>query len=134
MYPGNAEWLVTERKKGRVPEGLILISFVGRLWVDNFVLFASPKRKYDWRAIKGLAVCAVIDERVDASDLRPIAEHGDASVWHTGKQAGAWIWPDADITDDGRVWIKPGVRSVTWTDWQNDRFNAALNSEEPCVW
>jgi hypothetical protein len=43
---------------------------------------------------------------------------------------GAWIWPDADVTDDGTIWIKPGVRSVTWPDWMNERFHARLNSED----
>jgi hypothetical protein len=136
--PGNAPWLEQLRKQGKVPSGLILISFVGRLGVDNFILYASPKQSYDWRVIKELRVCAVIEDgKGDATNLRPIAanaRNGECHVWHRDKQVGAWIWPDAEVTDGGLLWIKPGVRSVMWTKWQNERFHAALNSPEEIEW
>jgi hypothetical protein len=131
---GNGEWLLTMRKQKKVPGGLVLISFVGKLVPGNFTLYASPGRRYDWRLIKNLRVCAVIDDGIGtARDLRPIAEQartGEAHVWHLGKSAGAWIYPDDVVDDSGRIVRHQRVRSITWTNWQNDCFAAAFRDNE----
>jgi hypothetical protein len=129
--PGNGQWLLTLRRRGEVPAGMVLISFLGTLPVDNFTLLATSGRRYDWRLIHDLRVCAVIDDGIGTpADLRPLTEHarhGECSVWHYGQQQGAWIYPDDDIVGT-HVVRSPGVRSITWTSWQNERFASALNN------
>lgn len=131
---GNGDWLLAMRKQKKVPQGLVLISFVGKIVPGNFTLYASPGRHYDWRLIKDLRVCAVIDDGIGtASDLRPIAEQakrGEAHVWHQSRHKGAWIYPDDAVTDDGRIVKHQRVRSITWTNWQNDSFERAFHDND----
>lgn len=131
---GNGEWLLSLRKQRKVPNGLVLISFVGKIVPGNFTLYASPGRRYDWRLIKDLRVCAVIDDGIGtATDLRPIAEQarrGEAHVWHLGQNKGAWIYPDDDVDMLGRVVHHQRVRSITWTNWQNDQFAHAFHDND----
>lgn len=126
---GNGGMLLELRRQKKVPTGLILVSFVGRLSADNFVLYATPGRPYDWRLIKELRVCAFIDDGLGSgADLAPIAEHathGEAHVWHVGRARGAWIYPNRCIDESGRVVTRPGVDHITWTGWQTDRFAQA---------
>jgi hypothetical protein len=132
---GNGRALLDLRKQKKVPAGLILVSFVGTLPVSNFTLYATPGRTYDWRVVKELRVCALIDHGLGtAADLAPItahALHGECHVWHVSTQRGAWIYPATSVDARGVVRTRAdAVDTITWTRWQSDRFGRLLANNQ----
>lgn len=130
---GNGRLLLDLRQQKKVPSGLILVSFVGTLPVSNFTLYATPGRPYDWRVVKELRVCALIDHGLGtASDLAPItvqAQHGECHAWHVSKRKGAWIHPHTTVDAGGRIHTRrDAVDTITWAGWQSERFAAALRN------
>lgn len=135
---GNGKLLLDLRQQKKVPSGLILVSFVGTLPVSNFTLYATPGRTYDWRVVKELRVCALIDHGLGtAADLAPItahAQHGECHAWHVSKRKGAWIYPHTTIDAGGRIKTRRDVvDTITWAGWQSERFAAALHDNNKQV-
>jgi hypothetical protein len=54
--PPGADRLVAMRRRGKVPEDLVLVSLIGRLDYPNLTILAKPQGGYDWRSLTGLDV------------------------------------------------------------------------------
>jgi hypothetical protein len=66
---GNGAALLTMRRGGLRPAGVVLVSLIGGLRFDNFTLYARPRQADDWSPLADLDVEVFANMRVPFADV-----------------------------------------------------------------
>lgn len=127
LIPTGAERIIAARVKGYRPADMVLI-YVGRSRDSgNPSVVADTHVAYDWRWVRGLDVCLMVNDEDDwgvmAKDIakqRPIY----IGIWNYVGNWGATIYlipTAADVDRPPRVW-KYDLDFLPWLDFQNEDF------------
>ena len=131
MIAANALDIVDMRKSGKKPASWVLISFVGRVPVqdDGFTCYAKPELDYDWRWVIGLDVI-VFGKKGQASAHHLKAMRNEQpkslSLWDTDLKTGAEVhfdFPADHAAAHKRAKSKTlAIELDPWADWQKEEF------------
>lgn len=129
VLPLNGDQLLTMRLRKQDPDGLVVITFVGRHpdFSENFTLSAKSGKQYDWRIIKGLDVCLLIKpglEGIAKSMLDVTREARNAQCWDVERMVGCELSAlpaVATITKHRSDW-KWKLDAIVWTAGQNETW------------
>jgi len=127
MIAPHAQPIIDARLRGLKPDCMVLISMVGRLIVENPVVYPTHGVDYDWRWVPGLEVCVYLDERDDWVDMvKAIAKHEPEylAIWNRAHQWGAQMYlvPTSDDVSKPRSQWEFELTFSPWLDFQNNDF------------
>jgi hypothetical protein len=124
VTPFNADRLIQMRMQGKAPQGYIVVSYVGYLDVENFVLMARAQRDYDWRCLKGLDTLVVVgDDPIDVTPVIEACRPGECALWVVPRQAGAWLYLTPKLTPDGTAIMGRELSPVTFPGCLNRDYS-----------
>lgn len=128
MIPANSLKIIELRKRGYKPDELIIISLVGKLDEENYVIYADYRKDYDWKFLKDLDVCIFANSAVDfKKTLVDIAKVGVKflGLWDVDRLEGADFkylpYIDDSYKLDGK--FKMRLYPSIWINMQNKIFN-----------
>lgn len=127
VLPLNGDQLLTMRLRRQDPDGLVIISFVGRHehFTENFTLSAKSGKQYDWRIIKGLNVCLLIKpglEGVAKSMMDVTREAGNAQCWDVERRVGCELSALPTVESITRSQWQWKLDAIPWTAGQNETW------------
>lgn len=127
----NASAIASLREQGKQPASWVLVSFIGRIAVqdDGFTVYAKDDRDYDWRWAVGLDLIAFAKRgQAIASQLKAIRnEHPKSlSIWDIDRKIGAQVYfaypaETQELIRKTRT-KSLGIELIPWFDWQTKEF------------
>jgi len=123
----GAEKIVAARIKGYRPADMVMIHVNHSRGTGNPAAVADQGIAYDWRWVRGLDVCLVVNDEDDWGVMaKDIAKQrpGYLGIWNDAGSWGATIYlvPTAsDVHKPVRQWLYD-LDFLPWMDFQNDDF------------
>lgn len=131
LLPLNGDRLLSIRMKKQIPDGLVVVSFVGKQqgWDEHFTLLAKTGQEYDWRIIKGLQLCLLIKPGLvgigkSMLDIAKEAYPGAAFCWDVERGVGCELqgMPTVDSINRPRADWRYKLDAIPWTAGQNEKW------------
>lgn len=127
LIPTGAERIIAARVKGYRPADMVLVCLRHSRESGNPLVVADAHVAYDWRWVRGLDVCLMVNEDDDWGAMaKDIAKQRPSfiGIWNDVGMWGATIYliPTlADTTRPVRTW-NYDLDFLPWMDFQNDDF------------
>lgn len=127
LIPNGAEKIIAARVKGYRPADMVLIQLGRSRDSGNPTVVADTHIAYDWRWVRGLDVCLVVNDADEWPDMaKDIAKQrpGYIGIWNDVGNWGATIYlvpTPADVSKPVRYW-KYDLDFLPWMDFQNEDF------------
>jgi len=125
--PNGAEKVLSARKKGMRPAGMLIVSLIGPVGERNHTIFANPLSEYDWRWIVDLDVCLHLRRGVKWKPTAAAIARAKPrwlAVWDVDgfKGADAYVLP---VWDKAMTRIEKGRDQLAlfrWPSFENETF------------
>ena len=127
LIPSGAEKIITARVKGFRPADMVLIFVKKQQASANPLVVADAHVAYDWRWVRGLEVCLMVNDDDDWGVMaKDVAKQrpGFLGIWNYVGNWGATIYlvPTADdVHKPVRQWFYD-LDFLPWMEFQNDDF------------